>query len=118
MKVSRIGVFETNSSSVHSMTIVSAEDYHKWENGELFYDTWNERLVDKEYAKSQDKFFPYDNFQHDCWGDYITLDDGEQKYVEKQFITPEDFDELEYEFFEDTTPDGEWKIFGYYGSDR
>ena len=38
MKVIRQGVFETNSSSTHSLTICSGEEYSKWENGELY---WN-----------------------------------------------------------------------------
>ena len=29
----RHGVFETNSSSVHSVTILNDEDYNKWING-------------------------------------------------------------------------------------
>ena len=40
----RQGVFETNSSSTHSITIVDKEDYDKWENGEVWLrnDGWNE----------------------------------------------------------------------------
>lgn len=33
----RIGVFETNSSSTHSLVICSKEQYEKWEKGELVY---------------------------------------------------------------------------------
>lgn len=33
----RKGLFETNSSSTHSLTMCSEEDYDKWENGELFF---------------------------------------------------------------------------------
>lgn len=36
----RRGVFETNSSSVHSLTMCSGEEYKKWENGEVLY--WEE----------------------------------------------------------------------------
>ena len=40
----RLCVFETNSSSTHSITIVDKEDYNKWENGELWLrnDRWKE----------------------------------------------------------------------------
>ena len=34
----RHGVFETNSSSTHSMVVCSEEDYQKWVDGELLYD--------------------------------------------------------------------------------
>ena len=37
MKIVRQGVFETNSSSTHSLSICSTEDFIKWKNGELFY---------------------------------------------------------------------------------
>lgn len=33
----RVGVFETNSSSTHSITIANKCDYEAWERGELLY---------------------------------------------------------------------------------
>lgn len=38
----RIGVFETNSSSTHSLVVCTREEYDKWNSGELYYleDTW------------------------------------------------------------------------------
>lgn len=33
----RMGVFETNSSSTHSMVICTKEEYEKWKNGEYVY---------------------------------------------------------------------------------
>ena len=41
MKQIRRGVFETNSSSVHSLTMCSGEEYKKWSDGEVLY--WGER---------------------------------------------------------------------------
>ena len=35
-KTVRMGVWETNSSSVHSICICTKEEYDKWENGELW----------------------------------------------------------------------------------
>ena len=37
MKIIRNGVFETNSSSTHSITMCTKSDYEKWKNGELYY---------------------------------------------------------------------------------
>ena len=31
----RIGVFETNSSSTHALSVVEQEDYEQWKNGKL-----------------------------------------------------------------------------------
>lgn len=36
MKTIRRNVFETNSSSTHSLTICSEDEYDKWVNGELW----------------------------------------------------------------------------------
>lgn len=44
----RKGLFETNSSSTHSLTMCSEEDYDKWENGELFFNSWEEHFYNKE----------------------------------------------------------------------
>ena len=48
LRVIRKGVFETNSSSTHSITMCSKEDYDKWERGEMFYSDGG--LVSKEEA--------------------------------------------------------------------
>jgi beta-galactosidase GanA len=41
MKSIRRGLFETNSSSVHSLSIVSKSDFEKWKKGELLFN-WYE----------------------------------------------------------------------------
>ena len=41
----RQGVFETNSSSVHSMIMCNDKEYEKLDNGELFIHPWNESLM-------------------------------------------------------------------------
>ena len=41
----RTGLFETNSSSVHSLVMVSGNDYEKWKNGELVYDRMDDKLI-------------------------------------------------------------------------
>ena len=44
-KAIRYGVFETNSSSVHSLTMCSEEDFNKWKSGEYLFDTYEEKFV-------------------------------------------------------------------------
>jgi len=46
MKQVRLGVFETNSSSTHSLTMCAKEDYDKWVNGQLFL-TENSKFVER-----------------------------------------------------------------------
>ena len=86
----RRNVFETNSSSVHSITMCSLEDYKKWENGELVYDK-----LTKEIRKP---------FGDSKWE--MTWEDFDEKYGEN------------YETFEKTfnTKNGDTVVaFGYYG---
>lgn len=98
----RQGVFETNSSSVHSLTMCSAEDYKKWEKGELVYDYWNEVLI------------PVANDIKER----MSSDTDGRYYTEEDF---NDYKKMSYETFfkEFTTASGETVVaFGYYGEDR
>lgn len=49
MKVQiRGGVFETNSSSVHSLVVCTKAEFEAFKKGELFYDSWSGELVSLE----------------------------------------------------------------------
>lgn len=102
----RFGVFETNSSSVHSLTIVTPEEFEKFKAGDLimFY----EELMTKEQALEKALKSP--------WRTGATIesleDDGELK-------TFDDYSN-EYETYEKsyTTKSGDEIVaFGYYGHD-
>lgn len=41
----RNGVFETNSSSVHTMTICTKKEFEGWENADLLYNTDTEKFI-------------------------------------------------------------------------
>lgn len=97
----RRGVFETNSSSVHSLTMCMKSDFEKWEAGELVWNKWNNELV-----PITDEIR---NEVGDIYSSYLTYD---------QFY---DWNYMEYETFKNTftTPNGEQVVgFGYYGEDR
>ena len=92
----RRGVFETNSSSVHSLTMCTQSDYDRWKDGELIYDYWDNKL--------------------------ISIDELDDDYEEERYYTYDRFDEyaFDYETFEDTftTENGDTVVaFGYYGRD-
>lgn len=96
----RRGVFETNSSSVHSLTLVTGSDYDKWVKGELIYDRGKQKLVP------------------------ITDEIREERETgDTCYLTNNEFYDYEYmecETFEEsmTTPSGEEVVaFGYYGYD-
>ena len=44
----RQGVFETNSSSTHSLSIVSADDFNAWKNNQLYFDKDNSKFITKD----------------------------------------------------------------------
>ena len=45
MKSIRRGVFETNSSSTHSITMCAAEDYEAWKQGKMYFDSRNDKFL-------------------------------------------------------------------------
>jgi len=74
----RRGVFETNSSSTHSITICTKEEYDKWFDGLLVLDTWESKLKLKEDCKYQDYAETYKKF---CEDEYLET-------FEKSYTTP------------------------------
>lgn len=112
----RRDVFETNSSSIHSLIIMEDDDFHDWEDGSKYYD------FDK------GRFYTINEVQ-----DMITQDD----------IDPDDEDDwiewclenniLNYELFQQKCENNYYETFaqkhtlkngdvvwgvGYYGEDR
>lgn len=114
----RRGVFETNSSSTHSITMVSGEDYAKWENGELLFNDGG--FITKEEAIKElkndtwfIKYHPDFDFTDDDAVDEILREND--YYTYNQFW---DYKGGDYETFTDTykTNSGEEVVaFGYYG---
>ena len=50
----RRGVYETNSSSTHSLTMCSDEEFEQWKNGELLFDEWGSESFVKANSLSDD----------------------------------------------------------------
>ena len=133
----RYGVFETNSSSTHSVTVCMKEEFDKWKNGELLFSRWGEEFVnpedndtltdaEKEVVKEK-----YNNKKQKFWKDWEELSDEEKEdlYTEeierkKSCSDLETYDEYFYDDYLETyakqytTPNGEELIiFGKYGYD-
>ncbi len=84
----RRGVFETNSSSTHSLTMCSEEEFEAWKRGEVLFTEWgtenfisanklsdyDKQNAEKEYENTKDEF------QKD-WKDLS--EDAKQKYYKK-----------------------------------
>jgi len=111
---SRQNVFETNSSSTHSMVIAMDSDFEKWEKGEVYYcdDWWSSKDKDR---FTSGKFYPKEEI--DAYYESI----GEERDV-YDFCTYDEFcdtDYLEVDENSFTTPSGETIRtvckFGYVG---
>lgn len=108
MKQIRQGVFETNSSSTHSLTMVSKEEYDKFAAGELLWDDYAGALITKEAALKRARTYDKD----------IPLDGMLEDLREFDLHTLDDYYSMEYETFkqEFTTKSGDVIVaFGYYG---
>lgn len=118
LKVIRRGVFETNSSSTHSITMCSKEDYDKWERGEMFY--CDGGLVSREEAIKELKNNKWFNKRNPDF-DFTDEEAVNEALVNNDYKTSEQYWDDDYlETFEDTytTKNGEVIIaFGKYGYD-
>lgn len=103
----RLGCFESNSSSTHSMIIGMEDDFKKWENGELLYKRYSKQgFYTKEEAIN---FLKEMSYYKDI--DFNTIDPEELKecFEDEGFIDWNwlDNDELEHDYNEFITPSGE-----------
>ena len=63
--VIRYGVFETNSSSSHSLCVCMKEEYEKFKKGDLVLDTYESELIPrpedfKMYIEEEPRYIGYD----------------------------------------------------------
>lgn len=102
----RKGLFETNSSSVHTLTLCMKEEFDDFKNGDMLWDTWYENLCAPACAAKEND---NDNDDND----------------NKRFLTYEEYEEYYgencgHELFEELhkTPSGETVVaFGFFGHD-
>ena len=130
----RQGVFETNSSSTHSLTICTEDEYNKWKKGELLFDYWDEEFVnpadtsltddEKESVKED-----YNKRKQKYWKDWEDLSEKEKEELYAEELKEKYSEAMTYdEWLDDscletyvhnyTTPNGEKIVaFGRYGYD-
>jgi hypothetical protein len=110
----RLGVFETNSSMTHALTMCTDSEYRKWVDGEVYWEKWNDGF---ESVKEVDNELDKDNFKSDYYDSY------EEMRASKGYLTYNEFNDYDYvpfETFEETytTPSRDVvHAFGYYGHD-
>ena len=80
----RRNVFETNSSSTHSLCICTQEEYDKWKNKEAIFDRWGEEIISAEdYLKLEDKWVKEECQTYDEY-----FDDEYLEFYDYKFVTP------------------------------
>lgn len=106
MRQVRLGVFETNSSSTHSLVVCTKEEYEKWKSGELLYGGNNKFLTNEEALDKIKEYQP----------DITSIDDAEDLYEFDIFTFDSWGEDYEEETNEYTTKSGdEIVIRSYYG---
>jgi len=61
----RNNIFETNSSSVHTLVICTEDEFKKFNNDELCLDDWNDILVSFNKHDNGNRFLSSDEFFED-----------------------------------------------------
>ena len=136
MRQMRQGVFETNSSSCHSITMCSEEEFNALKAGTLLIHEWDDILKSPDeidvFSEEEIKEY-YNKTKEMFWKDYELLSDEEKDEVRKRYESKfsekrhyktyreyMDSNSDYYETFVDsyTTKSGEKVVaFGYYGYD-
>ena len=111
----RGNIFETNSSSTHTLVISTEENIDKWMNDELYYCIWYTEDMEKAGFQKKD-FYTEEEVKNICEKVNSVGD-----YREEYFITGSEFcdcDALEISQYKYTTPGGEKiRIVAQYGYD-
>ena len=114
MQTIRKGVFETNSSSTHSMVMCQDNDYKDWKEGKLYYSEWfpySEKV--KDLKKKDSSFYTEEEAKKICelaGIDWDKEDDWGYKERTEYFMTLDEFfdtDSLECEEEKFVTKGGE-----------
>lgn len=85
----RLGIFESNSSSTHTICICSEEEFDKWKKGELIYDDYYEKFVpvkqmtDEEIDQALKEYYDY-NIKGDFCKEYKDLTESEKRMIKEK----------------------------------
>ena len=107
----RQGVFETNSSSTHSLIMAVQSDFDDWKKGGLYYCEWfDSKLRDAGFEKKD--FYTEEEVKKACDVLGVKFEPDGDDYNERKeyFVTYNEFcdsDYLETDEYSFTTPSGE-----------
>lgn len=101
----RRGVFETNSSSTHSLIICSDKVYNDWKNEKVLYDSYDEEFVeakqpnDSDFRKAESMYMEDKSEYMKDWKDLTP--EQQLKYLKENVM--EETDPYQYKTYEDYT---------------
>ena len=134
----RFGVFETNSSSTHSLQICTKDEFNRWVDGELLLDSYNDNFVTADSIKTLTEDEKknvkewYDKRRQKYWKSWDELTEEEHEELYQEELDSKLSDSYRYKTHNDymyygdletftqsyTSPSGDELVaFGYYGYD-
>lgn len=84
----RRSTFETNSSSTHTITIVSKEEYEGWGEGKYLYERWSDKLVPARQLTEQEKMDAqeqYETNRKSYWQTWDEMDEYARSQVYAEY---------------------------------
>ena len=83
MKQIRKNVFETNSSSTHTLAICTEDEYKDWQDGKLLFNKWNETFIKNSIRITKQDRKEAEEYYTRCKGkyykDWFELTDAEKE---------------------------------------
>lgn len=110
----RNNVFETNSSSTHSICITTKNKFQEWVNGNVYYSSWCDKFVDKDEVINEANKIKSEYYNEDDDVNRIRQDEV-GAYTFEEIVNDNCLTYFQEEY---TSPSGdEIVVFGQYGND-
>lgn len=105
MKQIRRNVFETNSSSTHTLAICTEDEYKDWKDGKLLFNKWNETFVKnsinitkQDRKEAEERYTIYKGKYYKDWSE---LTEAEREEYTYNYIAQQRRQEKSFSFEED-----------------
>lgn len=105
MKQIRKNVFETNSSSTHTLAICTEDEYKDWKYGKLLFNKWNETFVKnsinitkQDRKEAEERYTIYKGKYYKDWSE---LTEAEREEYTYNYIAQQRRQEKSFSFEED-----------------
>lgn len=105
MRQIRRNVFETNSSSTHTLAICTEDEYKDWKDGKLLFNKWNETFVKnsinitkQDRKEAEERYTLYKGKYYKDWSE---LTEAEREEYTYNYIAQQRRQEKSFSFEED-----------------